>query len=210
MFIHSLRAFCLLVILCISSPVLAQSADNSAENAQNQAISLSEDPNSVSLSSSGMDQLPANGGSPSTLGLIVRMFFVLAVVLALVYVVMRMMRKAIGTPDTDDPFLRKVSQVTLAPGKTVQIVTILDHAYVVGVSDNSVNLLGEISDKELVDSMNILADKNAKTKKPMSFPDLLDLFVGKNSSKNTSFSDFSKNAADSLKQQRENFNNRGN
>ena len=89
-------------------------------------------------------------------------------------------------------------------------MTILDHAYIVGVSDNSVNLLGEITDKEIVDSMNLLSDRNNRTKKPMSFSDVLDLFVNKNPSKKAGFSDISKDAADNLKHLRENFNKRGN
>ena len=213
MFKHSLRAFCVLAIFLVSTPFFAEdsAAAEDASRAQNQAISLSQDPSTVSLSDSyGNYQPNLDDGSSSTLGLIVRMIVVLAIVLALVYVVMRVLRKTMGLPDTEDPFLRRVSQVTLAPGKTVQVVTILDHAYVLGVSDNSVNLLGEITDKEIVDSMNILSDKNARTKKPMSFSDVLDLLVNKSVPKKTGFSDFSKDAADRLKQQRENFNRRGN
>ena len=212
MFIRSLRAFFMLAVLVVSLPVFAQSSDNPSPEAQSQAVSLSEDPSSVNVSGTyGGYQQGVPGSSPSTFGLIVRMIFVLAIVLALVYIVMRMMRRTIGgMPDTDDPFLRKVSQVTLAPGKTVQVVTILDHAYIVGVADNSVNLLGEITDKEIVDSMNLLSDRNNRTKKPMSFSDVLDLFVNKNPSKKAGFSDISKDAADNLKHLRENFNKRGN
>ena len=211
MFRQSLRAACALVIFLVSLPLFSQSVGGSSGGMESQAISLSQDPGSVSISGTYENFQPDSDGSPSTLGLVVRMVLMLAVVLAVVYGVMRLLRRSLGgMPDTEDPFLRRVSQVTLAPGKTVQVVTILDHAYIVGVSDSSVSLLGEITDKEIVDSMNLLSDRTNRTKKPMSFSDVLDLFTGKGASRRTGFSDFAKDAAEGLKRQREHFNNRGN
>lgn len=211
MFKNSFRAFSLLVIFLFSFPIFSQTSGNSSSQ-NNQIVDLAQDPGAVSVSDSyNTYSVPDDGGSVSTFGLIVKMVLVLAVVLGCVYLFLRFVRRGMGgTSDTDDPFLRKVSQVSLAPGKSVQVVTILDHAYILGVADNSVNLLGEISDKEIVDSMNLFADKNGNVKKPMSFSDVLDLLVKKGPEKTSGFSDFTKNAVNNLKQQRDNFNSRGN
>lgn len=113
-----------------------------------------------------------------TFFLFLRMIIVLALVVACIYGVMWFMKKSMRVEsNTDDPFLRKVSSVDLAVGKSVQVVTLLDHAYIVGVADNSVSLIGTVDDKELVDAMNLYADEHQNVKKPRSFSDILDIFM---------------------------------
>ena len=171
----SLKAALVLLFLLLSGPlVFAQQAENTnseqlpqnttAESSQTQ----SDNSDMFSNWNQTVNQAPAD--SPSTLGLFVRMVLVLAL--------MKVLKKGmkIGNDD-NDPFLRRVSQVTLGPGKSVQIVTLFNHAYLVGVTDSSVNLLGEISDKELVDSMNLYSDQHANVSKPRSFADILNIFM---------------------------------
>ena len=116
----------------------------------------------------------------------IRMILVLAVVIVIIYFVMNYMKKSVnGEPDTDDVYLRKVAQVTLAPGKTVQVITLLDKGYIVGVSDNNVNLISEIDDKELISAMNISSDKQRVTKKARNFAEVLEMFMPSKSSHET-------------------------
>ena len=61
----------------------------------------------------------------------------------------------------------------------MEVVTLIDKAYIVGVTDSQINLLGEINDKELIQAMNLQADKNQKTSKPVNFSELLDMFTVK-------------------------------
>ena len=116
--------------------------------------------------------------SSSTVWVFFRMIFVLIVVVACIYLLMSFMRRKMGgSIADDDTFLRKVAQVTVAPGKTVQIVTLLERAYLIGVTDNSIDLLGEIKDKELVDAMNLNADRNQNVARARSFSDVLSIFL---------------------------------
>lgn len=116
--------------------------------------------------------------SGSTLWVFFRMIFVLIVVVACIYLVMNFMRRKMGGEQADDDtFLRKVAQVSVAPGKTVQIVTLLEKAYLIGVTDNSIDLLGEIKDKELVDAMNLNADRKQNVARARNFADVLSLFL---------------------------------
>ena len=108
----------------------------------------------------------------------VRMVLVLAIVVAIIWFMFKFLRKKTGTEeDTDDPFLRKVASVQLAPGKSVQIVTLIDKAYILGVSDDSVNLISEVDNAELIQDMNLYSDKNKGTKKPRNFDELLEIFM---------------------------------
>lgn len=177
-------AFFLCALFCICSGFAQLSAQQSDEaqaavteeglfpssEAENPETALAFEP------ASGIPQ-----GQSSRFGtffLFLRMIIVLALVVACIYGVMWFMKKSMRVePVTDDPFLRKVSSVDLAVGKSVQIVTLLDHAYIVGVADGSVSLLGTVDDKELVDAMNLYADEHQNVKKPRSFSDILDIFM---------------------------------
>lgn len=136
------------------------------------------------------------GGRVSTVWVFFRMIFVLIVVCACIYFVMNFMRKKMGGGQADDnTFLRKVAQVTIAPGKSVQIVTLLEHAYLLGVTDDTISLLGEISDKELVDAMNLNADRNESAARARNFNDVLTLFLNP---KNGAASEGEKKASSSI------------
>nr|WP_246428868.1 flagellar biosynthetic protein FliO [Treponema rectale] len=78
---------------------------------------------------------------------------------------------------SDDPFLRNVSSISLGLGKSVQIITLIDKAYIVGVSESGVSLIDKIDDRELINAMNLYNDKHADVKKPRSFAEILDIFL---------------------------------
>lgn len=113
------------------------------------------------------------------IGAFIRMIIVLIIVLVIIFVLFSYLKKSMGiTPNNDtDPFLRKVASLSLSPGKSIHVVTILDNAYLVGVTDNAVNLIGQISDKELVEAMNVYADKHDGSRKPKNFEEVLSLFM---------------------------------
>lgn len=176
------RSFALCVALFILAPcgggffvLYAQQTAVGEESSEETALSLSTDQSAIPIPSAdgAFDDVRA----PSSLWLFIRMILVLAIVIALIYAVLRFMRKTGGVGDTDDPFLRRVASLSLGQGKTVQVVTLLERAYLVGVTDNGINLIGEIGDKELVDSMNLFADKSTPSKKPRTFADVLELFM---------------------------------
>ncbi len=184
---------------------------NDEKSDQTQAYSLGADPSKINLGDTESQDDSSSSKSSSTvlssIWLLVKMIFVLALVIVCIYFVIYFMKRSTKISDTDDPFLRQVSKITLSPGKSVQIVTVLEHAYLIGVSDNSINLIGQIDDKELVDSMNIFADKNNNSKRPKSFADILDLFMPKGPRSSNVYGSSAQNMADSLKKQRDRFNN---
>lgn len=115
--------------------------------------------------------------TPSTVGFVVKTIIVLALIVAAIYGIMWFFKKKNNISKNDDDFLRKVSSITLSPGKSVEIVSLLDHAYILGVTESNINLIGEVQDKELIEAMNLNFDKKQNVKKPMNFADVLDIFM---------------------------------
>ena len=132
------------------------------------------------MNSSGVEDTSGNSSpakEPNLFFPFLRTIFVLAVVIAVIYLIAWFFKKSITPGAENDLFLKKTASITLAPGKTVQIVTFQDKAYMLGVSDNSITLLSEINDKELVDTMNLQAD-SANASRPRDFASLLGAVSG--------------------------------
>ena len=140
----------------------------------------------------------------------VKLILVLILVIACFYGIVWLLKKSTIPNFQPSPYLKKVASLSLAPGKSVFIVSTPSQAFLVGTSDNSVNLIGEISDKELIDSMNIAADSQP-TGKPKDFQSILASFFPKakpeEPEENEEFDDYfssaAKNAGESLRQRRE-------
>ena len=56
-------------------------------------------------------------------------------------------------------------------------MTLVDKAYLIGVSENSVNLIAEVNDKELVEALNLHAERQGSVPRPKNFSEVLDLFT---------------------------------
>ena len=138
-----------------------------------------------------------NIDSPSTIGLFVRMIIVLIIVVVLIYFVFFFIKKKTNYVKDDDDFLRRVASLSLAPGKSVEVVTLVDKAFLIGVTDDKISLIGEITDAELIQAMNLNADKKKSQKKPVNFDDVLGMFMG-NKSKNVDIYKDSENRINNL------------
>lgn len=119
----------------------------------------------------------------STVSILFQLVLSLAVVCVLVYGVLCVIRRSKQFTAADDPFLKNVASLAIAPNKTVCIVTLIDKAYMIGVSDASLSLIAEISDKELIDAMNLHAAQAAGPKQ--SFSSFLHTFFPASKPKHT-------------------------
>ncbi len=126
---------------------------------------------------------------PSTAGMFIRMIVVLIIVVGLIYGVLWFIKKKTNVVKTDDDYLRRAAYINIAPGKTVEVITLIDKAYLIGVTEDNITLLGEIHDDELIKAMNLSADKKNNTKKPTTFSDVLDMFLVKKGGQKNVFSD---------------------
>lgn len=171
------------IILCSSFIFAQASSDFSVDSgSQSSQPELSRSQSQIEESNFTFDQAAEEQGgqsvsSGSTFWAFVRMIIVLAIVIGIIYFVFRVLKKNVSPEGDDDPFLRKVSAISVGPGKSVQVVTLLDRAFLIGVSENSVNLIKEIEDKELINAMNLHSDKTTNHFKAKSFADVLEMFM---------------------------------
>lgn len=124
-----------------------------------------------------------SSSSSSGIGVFIRMIVALIIVVALIYGIFWFIKHKTNAVKSDDKFLRNVSHIDLAPGKSIAVVTLIDKAYLLGVSDSGVNLISEIDDEELIQAMNLQADKEQNTKKPINFAEVLEMFTAKGKKK---------------------------
>ncbi len=176
------------MFLLLSFSILNAQQSTSATQKDNvvseQSIILNPQTDAVSQENANDEYKPA-----STIGVFVRMIIVLIVVVLLIYAFFWFVkRKTNNNLKTDDDYLRRVAYLNIAPGKTVEVITLIDKAYLIGVTEDNINLLGEIDDKELITAMNLNSDKKANIKKPATFNEVLELFLQKGSKKKSVFS----------------------
>lgn len=152
-----------------SQEVVASEVETSVRDAESQMLIAETSPSATDATSVE--------GSSYGVWFFVRTVLVLAVVIALIWVFFMFLKKASGTADGSDPYLKKVASLPLAPGKFVHVVTLNSRGYLIGVSDNSVDLIAEIDDQELIDAMNLNAPQSFGGRKPSDFTSILDKFV---------------------------------
>lgn len=184
----SIKSLFTVVFLLLSFSILNAQQSTSATQKDNvvseQSIILNPQTDAVSQENANDEYKPA-----STIGVFVRMIIVLIVVVLLIYAFFWFVkRKTNNNLKTDDDYLRRVAYLNIAPGKTVEVITLIDKAYLIGVTEDNINLLGEIDDKELITAMNLNSDKKANIKKPATFNEVLELFLQKGSKKKSVFS----------------------
>ena len=165
----------MILLIAVSFFIFSQSAGNQNENSSTE--------NSFESSLSYFDTDNAENEStseykaPSTTGFIVKTVVVLILVVAAIYGIMLFFKKKNNVSKSDDDFLRRVSSLQLSPGRSIEIVSLIDKAYILGVTDSNINLISEIEDKELIQAMNLNFDKKQNIKKPMNFADVLEIFM---------------------------------
>lgn len=178
----------IIIIMAVGFSLYSQTSTTSGNS-----TSVTED--SIILSDETATQT-AEGATtykgPSTAGTFVRMIIALIIVIGLIYGVLWFIRKKTDVVKTDDEYLRRAAYINIAPRKSIEVITLIDKAYLIGVTEDNITLLGEIDDKELISAMNLSADKKANTKKPVNFSEVLDMFLVKKGGQKNVFSDTEK------------------
>ena len=88
-----------------------------------------------------------------------RMIFVLAVVVGLIYGVFYFIRKAGGPRDDGFRFIRVLETRPLAGSRHLHLVEIGSQVLLVGSAENGVSMVSEVSDKETLDSIRLQASR---------------------------------------------------
>ncbi|MCR5061916.1 MAG: flagellar biosynthetic protein FliO [Treponema sp.] len=168
-----------------------ESVNNSSTSSSEQTVSessvISED--SIILYDDNSDSSQVTPKGSSTLKLFLRMIIVLIIVVGLIYFILWFIKRKTNIVKTDDDYLRRAAYINIAPGKSVEVITLIDKGYLIGVTEDNITLLGEIDDKELISAMNLTADKKSNTTKPSNFSQVLDMFLLKGNKRQNIFAD---------------------
>lgn len=146
--IYSYRLVFSFLFLCTAIVVSAQ------ESVAEKELVLQNDETALPLQAE--PSKPDSGGY-STVSVLFQLILSLAVVCVLIYGVLYLIRRSRRFTAADDPFLKNVASLPLAPNKILYIVTLIDKAYLIGAADSTLSLIAEITDKELIDAMNLHA-----------------------------------------------------
>ena len=102
----------------------------------------------------------------------VRMVLVLGLVVASIYGVFFVLKKASGGSPTDSDIIRPLGTHTLPGNKSLHLVEIGNQVFLIGAADHAVSLIAEISDKETIDRL-VLEGTALREDRKKSFSQLL-------------------------------------
>ncbi len=175
--VFSKKSFFLFVLFSLTfSFLFGQNALNSAGG----SASTSETEITLSIPDSNAETSLAfsETGSKSSVWPFIKMILVLLLVVAAIYGLLYFLKRRGNGVKSEDEFLRRVAYLNLGQGKSVEVVTLVDRgAYLLGVTEGGINLIAEVKDEELIQAMNLYADKKSNSSKPKNFADVLDLFM---------------------------------
>jgi len=95
---------------------------------------------------------------------VIRMILVLALTAAAVYGVVLFLKRASKQTVSKDPFLKILATAHLGANRYAHVVSVGSKAWLLGSSDGGVNLIGEVSDKDVIDAM--LLEESRKSAEP--------------------------------------------
>lgn len=105
-----------------------------------------------------------------------RMILVLACVVGVIYLIFYFLKRAGNGKYANSELIRVVGSQTLPGNRAIYLVQVGMQVFMIGAGGDSVTLLGEITDKETVDTM-ILAAAEEETPPGRSFGDLVASLV---------------------------------
>jgi flagellar protein FliO/FliZ len=143
----------------------------------------------------------ANVGSSSIVPYFLRMVLVLGLVIAALYGLFALLKRASRFNTTPDTYLRVLASVSIATGRSVHVVALGDKAWLLGSTDSSVNLISAVDDKEVVDALVLRAAASPETPGQDFLPMLLGSLGKKGARKanSTDASEFFNRQRDRLK-----------
>ncbi len=122
----------------------------------------------------------AENGEPSAINSLgvwdfVRMILVLGVVIAAIYVVFYLLKRASGGRLENSPIIRVLGSRALPGNKGLHLIEVGRQVFLIGVGDDSIALVSEISDQESLDELRLSASAQAPPSRG-SFADMLSGF----------------------------------
>jgi len=137
-----------------------------------------ENPHRIAEQSMVLGDIPdspaAGSGRSSSIWAVVRMILVLALAAAAIYGIVFIFKKSAKKNASGNPFIKILASASVGTNRHVHIVSVGSRAWLLGAADGAVNLISEIEDKEVIDSM-MLDDSRKSAETSGRFQDFLSL-----------------------------------
>jgi len=133
----------------------------------------------------------------------VKIIVVLALVLLSIYLIFLFIKKTLNIKTYKDDQSSVITSQTLGPGKQLQVVYIHGKYLILGVTNDNINLIGEITDPKEIERLEIYQSQK-KIDEGNSFVDVISEFFKKTFSKKVEKRqfDYEVDSLDYLKEQR--------
>jgi flagellar protein FliO/FliZ len=133
-----------------------EATQTAARNAVGTARAVDE--TTLSFGDSGAPaRAAATAAGSSTLSYFLRMIVVLALVLAAIYGIYRLMKRLARPKTAEDSAVKVLASTSLGQGKALHVIGLGSKAYLIGATDSSISLVAEVQDKDFVDSLALQA-----------------------------------------------------
>ena len=188
----------LTLIVCLSAFGFAQSTDsqgqqdpNNSREGEESAVPAAEespaepesdrvDESSLRFADEGAENEGVEQSQPSSINSFgvwdfARMVLVLGVVIAAIYLVFYLLKRASGGRLENSPVIRVLGSHALPNNKALHLVEVGRQVFLIGVGDDHPTLISEISDQESLDELRLNASTTAAESRG-SFADMLSGF----------------------------------
>jgi len=95
------------------------------------------------------------------------------------YFFFRFVTKRVGIQVLGENVINILSIVPIGQNKYLQVVDLAGKILVLGVSENGINLISEINEKDKIDQIRLLSTKNSHSKNKAGFQDYIMKHIGK-------------------------------
>lgn len=133
----------------------------------------------------------------------IRIIIVLGIVIAIIYVVFLFLKKSLKIKDDTSEGATIIMSHSLGPGKWIQVVFVGGKYLILGITNENINLLGEITDQKEIERYEIFLNQK-KSEEGHTFKDIIkDFFKSKFNKKIEKEFDYENDSIEFLKKQRE-------
>ena len=137
----------------------------------------------------------------------IKIIIVLVLIIALIYVIFLFLKKSLKIKDDSVGGASVIISHSLGPGKWLQVVFVGGKYLILGVTNENINLLGEITDPKEIERYDIYLNQH-KSEEGHSFSDVISNFFKAKFNKNINKEfDYEKDSIDFLKKQKDRLNN---
>ncbi|MDR1893271.1 MAG: flagellar biosynthetic protein FliO [Spirochaetales bacterium] len=105
---------------------------------------------------------------------VIRMILIFLLVLAVIYAVFRLLKKAAGPSPGNSELIKVRGSCVLSPGRTLHLVEVGREILLVGAGESAVNLVARIDDKDSLDELHFLFSTASPVPPGTSFQDWLN------------------------------------